>query len=325
MSIASESTPREAPITSVQPGGGACFALERAWGRLRRAVLRRLFPGYVERMRALRQGDCPGCPHDVLDPRDLTLIRNVCGYWFRPEDDRFAWRGRLGLARAGLAELLVASLVMLPLIAGSAALAVWVYPAWRAVALLLALFGLALALLWLFIISFFRDPERAVPADADAVVSPADGVVTHLEEVDEPGFEGKAFRVSIFLSVFNVHVNRAPRTGTVTRLAYYPGEFLDARAAGCARRNEQLWIDLRDERLGCPVRVKQIAGAIARRIVCWLKLGEAVRAGERFGMIKFGSRTDLLLPAAVVAEVCVKVGQSVRGGRDVLLRLREKA
>jgi phosphatidylserine decarboxylase len=317
MSTATEPALRESPITSVQPGGGFGFSLERAWGRLRRATLRRFFPAYVERMRGLRQGDCPGCPHDVLDPRDLKLVRNVCGYWFRPEDDAFAWRGRLGLARAGLAELLFASLVLLPAIAASAALGLWLHPAWWFLVV-------PLAAVWLFILSFFRDPERAVPADPDAVVSPADGVVTHLEEVEEPGFDGRAFRVSIFLSVFNVHVNRIPRPGAVEKIAYYPGEFHDARSADCPRRNEQLWLDLRDGRLGCPVRVKQIAGAIARRIVCWLKPGEAVRAGERFGMIKFGSRTDVLLPAAVVAEVCVKVGQAVRGGRDVLLRLREK-
>src|SRR5215470_14095762 len=86
------------PITSIQPGGfGPSMRLELAWGRLRRAWLRRFRPRYVERMRALRQGHCPDCPHDVIDPRDLKFTRNVCGYWFRPEDDRFRWRGRLGL------------------------------------------------------------------------------------------------------------------------------------------------------------------------------------------------------------------------------------
>src|SRR5262245_32083809 len=120
----------EAPITSVQPGGGLCFSLERAWGRLRRALLRRFFPGYVRRMASLRQGDCPGCPHDVLDPRDLKPVRNVCGFTFRPEDDRYAWRGKLGLARAGLCELLCVSLVLLPLIAGCVGLGVGLHPAW---------------------------------------------------------------------------------------------------------------------------------------------------------------------------------------------------
>src|SRR5580693_1749470 len=89
---------QEAPIHSIQPGGGLCVSLELAWGKLRRAILRRFFPGHVKRMAALRQGDCPGCTHDVIDPRDLKLVRNVCGFHFRSEDDPYAWRGRIGLA-----------------------------------------------------------------------------------------------------------------------------------------------------------------------------------------------------------------------------------
>jgi phosphatidylserine decarboxylase len=178
---------------------------------------------------------------------------------------------------------------------------------------------------WAFLLAFFRDPHRVIPADIDALVSPADGVITHLEEVGEPAFPtGRAFRVSIFLSVFNVHVNRAPRPGLVRRVRYYPGEFLDARSQGCHVRNEQLWIDFEDERLGCPVRVKQIAGAVARRIVCWLAVGEKVQAGDRLGMIKFGSRTDVLVPADAVGEVLVRVGQAVQGGSTVLLRLKTR-
>jgi len=176
--------------------------------------------------------------------------------------------------------------------------------------------------LWVFILAFFRNPKRNIPTDPDVLVSPADGVITHLETVDDPAFpSGKAFRVSIFLSVFNVHVNRMPRSGRVTEVRYFPGEFLDARATECHVRNEQLWVDLEDERLGCKVRVKQVAGAIARRIVCWLRLGEQVKAGDLYGMIKFGSRTDVLVPAETVAEVPVKVGQAVSGGSVVLLRL----
>src|SRR5438093_4391426 len=95
-----------AKINSIQPGGGFCMELELAWGRLRRAWLRRFRPGYVRRMAELRQGQCPNCPHDITDPRDLKYWRNVCGYWFRPEDDPFRWRDRLGLARMGLAELI---------------------------------------------------------------------------------------------------------------------------------------------------------------------------------------------------------------------------
>lgn len=307
--------PPEAPVPSIQPGGGTCFSLERGWGVVRRRLLRRYFPAYVARMAERRRGECPGCTHDIIDGRDLKLVRNVCGYSFAPEDDLFAWRGDIGLARAGLCEVICASAVLLPLVAVTLELAVALHPAWWAV--VLVTLGL-----WVFIVAFFRDPHRVIPTDPKALLSPADGVITHLEEVDEPGFEGKMFRVSIFLSVFNVHVNRMPRAGRVARVAYYPGEFLDARAADCARRNEQLWIDFDDEQLGCRLRVKQVAGAIARRIVCWLKVGEAVPAGDRVGMIKFGSRTDVLLPADRVEAVAVRVGQAVRGGSDVLLRVK---
>ena len=292
------------------------MGLELAWGRWRRAWLRRIRPGYVRRMAERRQGQCPGCPHDAIDPRDLKLCRNVCGYWFRDEDDPFRWRGRLGLARAGLAEVVCFSALLLGAGVLFALLGAWLHP----------LFFIPLGVcvvLWVFVLSFFRDPERVIPADPDLLLSPADGTVTHVGAVEDPDFPGgRAFRVSIFLSVFNVHVNRVPRSGRAVRLAYYPGCFLDARHGDCAVRNEQLWVDLEDPRTGGLVRTKQIAGAAARRIVCWLKPGEEVRAGERFGMIKFGSRTDVSVPAELVQEVLVKVGDAVKGGSKALLRLK---
>jgi phosphatidylserine decarboxylase len=303
------------PITSAQPGGGLCMNLELTWGRCRRAWLRRFRPAYVGRMTSLRQGECPNCPHDIIDPRDLKYYRNVCGYWFRPRDDAFAWRGRLRLARYGLAELVCFGALLALLLSLLAALAAAVHP-------LFWLPGAVCGGLWLFVISFFRDPERTPPADVDAVVSPADGTVTHIEEVNDPDFPaGRAFRVSIFLSVFNVHVNRAPRPARVAALWYYPGEFLDARHHDCAVRNEQFWTDFVDARTGQLVRVKQVAGAIARRIVCWLKEGEELQAGDRYGMIKFGSRTDVLVPAGTQRDVAVKVGDKVRGGRTILFRV----
>jgi phosphatidylserine decarboxylase len=305
-----------APITSVQPGGGICMSLELAWGRLRRALLRRFRPSYVRRMAERRQGECPDCPHDILDARDLKYYRNVCGHWFRPEDDPFAWRGRLGLARHGLAEVVVFSAGLFVLGLASGLLGALVHP----------LFWLPLPIvvvLWLFVIAFFRDPARAIPAGPDLLLSPADGTVTNVGAVDDADFPGgRAFRVSIFLSVFNVHVNRQPRSGRVAALRYFPGEFLDARDRDSARRNEQLWIDLDDAATRARLRIKQIAGAIARRIVCWLRPSEDVRAGERLGLIKFGSRTDVLLPVEAVGEVTVKVGDRVRGGESVLLRMR---
>ena len=180
--------------------------------------------------------------------------------------------------------------------------------------------AVALSLVELEIITFFRDPDRPIPADPDVLVSPADGVVTHIEEVDEPEF-GKALRISIFLSIFNVHVNRCPRDAEVTNVRYFPGEYLDARNAESAVRNEQLWIDLIEPRTKRPMRVKQISGAIARRIVCWLKPGDILQTGERIGMIKLGSRTDVLVTAGAASEVCVKVGDKVAGAATVLLRL----
>ena len=288
--------------------------LEEAWGSVRRAILRRFRPGYVRRMLEKRQGSCPKHDARVIDPRDLKYLRNVCDLWFRPEDDHFQWRSKLGLARYGLAEVVIFTVLFLLLESLFFFLAVRLHGVfWIAAA--------ALVLVWFEIIFFFRDPERAIPEEAVALVSPADGTVTNVEEVDEPDFPGgKALRISIFLSIFNVHVNRLPRTGTVTQIRYFPGAYLDARNPASAARNEQLWIDM-VEPDGRPLRVKQISGAIARRIVCWLKEGQTVQKGERLGMIKFGSRTDLLLPADQARAVCVKVGDKVRGGATILLKV----
>jgi phosphatidylserine decarboxylase len=178
---------------------------------------------------------------------------------------------------------------------------------------------------WLELIFFFRNPRRVIPTDSAVLVSPADGTITHIGEVAEPDFpNGRAYRISIFLSVFTVHVNRTPRRARVTRLRYFPGQYLNAMNPESAIANEQLWIDLEDAATGQLIRVKQIAGLIARRIVCWLKPGDEVQAGELFGMIKFGSRTDVLLPVDWPIEQVVRVGDKVRGGATVLLRFREK-
>jgi phosphatidylserine decarboxylase len=304
------------PITSAQPGGGTCMGLELAWGRLRRWFLRGFRPAYVREMAAKRQGDCPGCPHDVIDPRDLKFFRNVCGYWFKPEDDAFRARDRLGLARMGLAEVVCFSLLLLAPVLLLAGLTFAGY-VWFALPLAVVL------LLWVQIVAFFRDPDRVPPADPLALVSPADGHVTHIDEVNEVDFPGgRAWRISIFLSVFDVHVNRLPRTGKVTALRYFPGEFLDARHPQCGVANEQLWLDLEDRETKRMLRVKQISGKIARRIVCWLKQGEEVKCGDRFGMIKFGSRTEVYLPADTPLDVQVKIGDAVRGGSTILARFK---
>lgn len=302
------------PVRFIQPGNGFCFGLEMRWGRIRRAILRTLFPGYVQKMQALRQGDCPNCPHDIIDSRDLKIFANVCGYHFDSRTDPYAYRWNLGFARWGAMELLFFSVMLLGLGAALAVPATQVHPAfWVGT-------GLAVGF-WLFVLSFFRNPNRKIPDAPGLVVSPADGTITNIEEVDEPGF-GRALRISIFLSVFNVHVNRSPIAGRVTKIRYYPGEFLDARSGECSKRNEQLWLDMVSAEGAFPVRVKQIAGAIARRIVCQTAASRDLARGELYGMIKFGSRTDLLLPPEMVQEVRVKVGQAVSGGSTILLNLR---
>lgn len=303
--------------TAVQPGGAGAFVrMEMLWGRLRRSYLRRIRQGHVKRWTALRKGDCTNCDHDIIDPRDLKYVRNVCGFWFHRDDDVYAHRENLGFARYGYAELVGFSSILTVFASTAVCLVIW-GSAW-----FIPVFVLILVT-WLEVVWFFRDPARQIPGDSRALVSPADGAVTHAGIVNDPDFPGgRAFRVSIFLSIFDVHVNRVPRPGSVKDLRYFRGEFLDARNAQCPTRNEQLWVDFEESGTGQLVRVKQIAGAIARRIVCWLRKDELVQAGDRFGMIKFGSRTDVLISADRIAEVSVKVGDRVQGGSTFLARCK---
>ena len=175
------------------------------------------------------------------------------------------------------------------------------------------------ALLFL-IVYFFRDPSRRIPTDPAAIVAPADGTivdVTPLEHYDFLG--GPAVRIGIFLSIFNVHINRAPFAGRVLETHYKPGEFLNAMRADSAARNESMWIGF--ETLDSPPRrfaLRQISGMFARRIVCRLRPGQPVTRGEKFGMIKLGSRTELILPAGV--DVLVRPGDKVHAGCDVVAR-----
>lgn len=186
---------------------------------------------------------------------------------------------------------------------GVAVLVGWLTtPAWGVPALVLAVF-----FLW-----FFRDPERTIPATAGAVVSPADGKVTDASMVEVEGRPRR--RISIFLSVFDVHVNRSPIAGVIRDARYQRGQFRNAMGAASAQHNEQNIVTVEGE--GQSVVFKQIAGLLARRIVFTKKIGDRVQRGERVGMIKFGSRTDILLDAA--ADVQVKVGDRVKGGSSVL-------
>ena len=301
-------------IRGIQPGGGTIQSLELAWGRLRRALLKKLRPAYVRRMASRLHGDSSTCPVEVIDSRDLKYFRNVCDCWFESEDDRFRWRDRLPFARAGFAELMLfgggALIVTIALALGVAGSAWWsVLPA----------SGVA------FVTYFFRDPERTIPAEPGVVVSPADGKIVDISEIDDAPHVGEpALRIGIFLSVFNCHVNRAALAGSVCRLEYLPGKFINALYERSAEENERMVIDLVET--APPYRkyvIRQIAGAIARRIVCELRPGQEVETGERIGMIKFGSRTELLLPKEGL-ETLVKVGDKVYGGATRLGRYRPR-
>lgn len=313
--------PLDPRLTSIQPGGGVVMRLELAWGRVRRAYLKWCRRGYIARMAALRRGDYNPCPHEVLDPRDLKFHRNQGGWYWRPEDDPFRWRDRLPFARAGLAELLLFAAATFGPALG---VAVWLCqaettPPWRAT---LWLVVLALAVLGGLILWFFRDPERAIPTEPGLVVSPADGIISAIDELPHDDFiGGPAVQIGIFLSIFHVHLNRAPLAGRVIGLSYRPGKFLNALRPESARENEQLAIRMQET--APPYRrlvVRQIAGAIARRIVCWLRPGDELTRGERIGMIKLGSRTELVLPREEGLELLVRIGQGVQGGTTILAR-----
>jgi len=169
--------------------------------------------------------------------------------------------------------------------------------------------------LTLFVLFFFRDPERTIPAGADVVVSPADGKVLVVKDIYEPDFLKKDVKqISIFLSVFNVHVNRSPCAGTVEVVKYNPGRFHVASVDKASLENEQtaMVIAQGDRK----ILVKQIAGLIARRIVCYARPGDSIRTGERYGLIRFGSRVDIFLPRT--AEIRVKPGDRINGGRDII-------
>jgi phosphatidylserine decarboxylase len=173
--------------------------------------------------------------------------------------------------------------------------------------------------LGLFIFSFFRNPDRAIPGEPGVVVSPADGRVVVVKEETERGRPGK--RISIFLAIWNVHVNRAPAEGKITSLEYKPGKFLPAWDESASFQNEQNVFRQATEH--GEIVYKQIAGWIARRVVAWKGAGDHVSRGERIGLVRFGSRVDLWLPAE--AEILVKVGENVKGGASVLARMPETA
>jgi phosphatidylserine decarboxylase len=198
------------------------------------------------------------------------------------------------------------SFIYIVILAAAAALSyLWFYP--------VAIF---LLIILAFIIFFFRNPKRIVPEGKNIIVSPADGTVMSVTEIDENDFiKGKAVKVSIFLSLFNVHINRSPVKGTVRYTAYRPGKYLPAFKSHASDINERNTIGVETEE-GVKIIVHQITGFVARRIVCWVNKGDRLEAGERFGLIKFGSCTEIIMPAGV--NISVKPGDKVRGSKSII-------
>ena len=214
----------------------------------------------------------------------------------------------MNFAKEGLIFIAIAALVA----AGGYALALnrrsW--PLW--------ILAFVLTLLAIWVAYFFRDPERVGERGVHLVIAPADGKIVQIAQVDEPAFlKSKATRISIFMNVFNVHVNRYPVDGTVAYVHYNPGKFVNAAADKASLENEQSSVGI--ESTGGRFLVRQIAGLIARRIVTYSKVGDRVKQGERMGIIRFGSRVDVFVP--VTAQVRVKVGELTTAGVTVLSEL----
>jgi phosphatidylserine decarboxylase len=252
-----------------------------------------------------REPEAIGCRRVDQIVENLNEQCTIC-----PPGDCPEWFKRVPLARWGWREL---NLYGWPLLAATAGFALLGWPwGWFAV-----IPGALLALL----LYFFRDPAREIPTEPKSIVAPADGTVvdvTAIEHYDYLG--GPAVRIGIFLSIFNVHINRAPLAGRVVEMHYEPGQFLNAMRPESAERNEFMWIGF--EELELPHRrfaVRQISGMLARRIVCPLATGQTVTRGEKFGMIKLGSRTELILPANAV-EIQIRTGDRVRAGSHVIAR-----
>lgn len=307
-------------LTTIQPGGGVIIHLEKGWGKIRRWYLSTFRRRYVEKMAGLRKGDFNPCPHPVLDPRDLKFYRNQGGYYWLPQDDPFKWRDELPFARAGLAELLVmggglALIAVLCLVWGLNQSGLLAVIPWAAFVAATAICGI--------VVWFFRNPKRVPPNDRHVVISPADGKVVEIEELAHDDYiGGPAIKIGIFLSLFNVHINRSPVAARVVGLKYRPGKYLNAMRPESARENEQVSVMLEELATGRPMIVRQITGAVARRIVCWVKPDDELAIGEQFGMIKLGSRTELVVPREQNLQLCVSIGDKVSAGSTIMIRFR---
>lgn len=220
---------------------------------------------------------------------------------------------RLPITKYGVPQVIIYPVILL---VAMILILLWV----KSFSILLLLEGVLLVL-FIFTLSFFRDPERKVLRDAKVLLSPADGTVTDIAELSDSPLGVPSLRVGIFLSIFNTHINRAPCAVRVTRIEYRKGEFKNALSPESGKVNESN--DVYMERLvepKTPLLVRQISGAIARRIVCAVSPGDSLEQGERFGMIKFGSRTELYLPKDPKVSIEVKVGDKVKAGLSILAR-----
>ncbi len=306
-------------LQDIQPGGGVIIHLELAWGYIRRFYLKIFRRSYIEKMKELRKGDSNPCPFEVLDPRDLKVYQNQKGWHWDKKDDPFTWRDNLPFVRVGLAELIVFSAItfgpaifLTCYLLNSSITGIWNIVLWLA-AITLYVFGILIA--W-----FFRNPNRVIPEGEGVVVSPADGKVVLIEEIEHDDFiDGPAVLIGIFLSIFNVHINRTPISAKIIGLRYKAGKYLNALRPESAKENEQVAIRLEGNR--APYRrmvVKQITGAIARRIVTIIKPGDELEKGESVGMIKLGARTELILPKAEGLKIIAEIGQKVQAGSSIL-------
>jgi phosphatidylserine decarboxylase len=182
------------------------------------------------------------------------------------------------------------------------------------------IWGTAVAYLGaLYCAYFFRDPKRVIPTGDRLILSPADGKILEIVEQKEAGSEGPIVLIRIFLSIFDPHIQRAPVAGTIRTIRYTEGKFLDARHEQAHFENEQNRLELVPKNGGTPIAITQIAGLIARRIVCWVKEGQTLQAGEQYGLIRFGSQVDITFPAS--AKVLVKGGDRVEAGATILAEL----
>jgi phosphatidylserine decarboxylase len=319
---------------AAEPGGPARLGrwVLRLVGQVRRQCLSRLRPGYVRRARERRRGECRLCgsccdltfhcpyldetrrcthyekrqltcrdfPHDALD---LRLTRVPCGHYFEEEAEAAV---RIPLTRYGVREMIVFGGLAVAGVVASALVALYLVP----------LFVLALG----FVLYFFRDPERRVPTAPKVLVSPADGRVVEIGEADGVGhLPGRAIKVAVFMSPLNVHVNRSPCRGRVEAVVHRPGRYRNAASPAASAENESNTLVIRNAEHGdTPVVVRQVAGVLARRIVCGAAEGDMLARGQRFGMIKFGSRAEVYVPVGSGFRVAVRLGQRVKAGETVL-------